>query len=123
VAAADQRWGTSFTRGMLTDRGRIFVRYGAPDEIVEEMHPTHGIQVNDIAKEIAEREGFESGVRLQGRGIGSDMRAFEVWTYDRLMHRVDEETHGTGPRRPMRRVFVFVDEEGYGDFVLRYSNE
>jgi GWxTD domain-containing protein len=123
IATADGRWGTGFMRGMLSDRGRIYVRYGEPDEVQQELHPTNGVQVNDLAREVAEREGIESGVRLQGRGIGSDMRAFEVWTYDRLLHPSDELDQGSGPRRPMRRVFVFVDEEGYGDFVLRYAND
>jgi GWxTD domain-containing protein len=124
VAYANAHFGIAgLVHGMLSDRGRVYVRYGEPDEIRREVMPTQGLQVEDIAREVATEEGFNSAVRLKGRGGGADMRSFEIWTYDRLLHPEDELREGSGPRRPMRQTFVFVDEEGYGDYVLRYSNE
>ena len=111
-------------KGMFTDRGRIYIRFGPPDDIRREVMPTHGLQVDDIAKEITESRGFEFAAPLKGRGnIGADMRSFEVWTYDRLLSPTTEEARDVGPSAPLRRVFIFVDEEGYGNFLLRYSNE
>ena len=111
-------------KGMFTDRGRIYIRYGPPDEVRREVMPTHGLQVDDIAKEITERQGFEYAAPLKGRGnIGADMRAYEIWTYDRFLSPSTEEARDVGPRAPMRRMFIFVDEEGYGNYLLRYSNE
>lgn len=110
-------------KGMFSDRGRIYIRYGPPDEIRRDPMPTHGLQVDDIAKEITREEGFEYAAPLKGRGIGADLRAFEIWTYDRLLSPSTEETRDVGPRAPLRRVFIFVDEEGYGSYLLRYSND
>jgi GWxTD domain-containing protein len=124
VAYADEHFGTKgMQKGMLSDRGRIYIRYGEPDEVRREVMPTQGLQVDDLAREIASQEGNNSAVRLKGRGLGGDMRSFEIWYYDRLMHPEVERREGAGPRRAMQAVFVFVDEEGYGDYVLRYSTE
>ncbi len=111
-------------KGMFSDRGRIYIRYGPPEEIRREVMPTHGLQVDDIAREIAETEGSEYAAPLKGRGnIGGDIRSFEIWTYDRYLSPSTEESRDVGPRAPLRRMFIFVDEEGYGSFVLRYSND
>ena len=124
VAYANAHFGTTgMVKGMLSDRGRILIRYGEPDEIRREVMPTQGLQVEDIARSVATEEGNSSAVRLRGRGGGGDMRSFEIWYYDRLLHRETEQREGSGPRRPMKQTFVFVDEEGYGDYVLRYQNE
>lgn len=124
VAHANAHFGTAgMVKGMLSDRGRIYIRYGEPDEIRREVMPTQGLQVEDIARSVASEEGYNSAVRLRGRGGGGDMRSFEIWYYDRLLHPDTEQREGSGPRRPMKQTFVFVDEEGYGDYVLRYFNE
>lgn len=124
VSYANDHFGTAgFEKGLFSDRGRIYVRYGEPDEIRREVMPTQGLRVEDIARDVASREGVQAAEGLRGRGGGGDMRSFEIWTYDRLLHPREELKQGSGPRRPMRRVFVFVDEEGYGYYVLRYSNE
>jgi hypothetical protein len=108
---------------MDSDRGRTYILYGEPSEIRREVMPTNGLQVDDIAKEIAATEGFEQAVPLKGRGPGGDMRSFEVWTYDLLGNPSATAAKNLGPRKPMRRIFVFVDEEGYGNYVLRYTND
>ena len=125
VFYANQNYGMpGIEKGMFTDRGRIYIRLGPPDDVRREVMPTHGLQVDDIAKEITESRGFEFAAPLKGRGsIGADMRAYEIWTYDRLLSPTDEEARDVGPSAPLRRMFIFVDEEGYGNYLLRYSNE
>ena len=124
VDYANRNFGTAgIEKGMDSDRGRTYIRYGEPSEIRREVMPTNGLQVDDIAKEIAETEGFEQAVPLKGRGPGGDMRSFEVWTYDLLGNPSAEAAKNVGPRKPMRRIFVFVDEEGYGNYLLRYTND
>ena len=124
IAYANAHFGTAgIEKGMDSDRGRTYIRFGEPDEIRREVMPTNGLQVDDIARDIAREQGFDQAVPLRGRGVGGDMRSFEVWTYDRLLHAREGSTQGVGPRHPMTRVFVFVDEEGYGNYVLRYTND
>jgi GWxTD domain-containing protein len=67
---ANEHFGVSITPGWKTDRGRIYILYGEPDEI--ESYP------------------FEMGKKPS-----------EIWTY-----------YEKGRR------FVFVDETGFGDYVL-----
>lgn len=124
VDYANRNFGTAgIEKGMDSDRGRTYILYGEPSEIRREVMPTNGLQVDDIAKEIAATEGFEQAVPLKGRGPGGDMRSFEVWTYDLLGNPSATAAKNLGPRKPMRRIFVFVDEEGYGNYVLRYTND
>jgi hypothetical protein len=108
---------------MDSDRGRTYIRYGEPDEVRREVMPTNGLQVDDIAKSVAATDGFDQAVPLKGRGPGADMRSFEIWTYDLLVNPNSDAMKNMGPRRPLRRIFVFVDEEGYGNYVLRYTND
>src|SRR5262249_11264270 len=122
VAYANHNFGTAgIEKGMDSDRGRTYIRFGEPDEIRREVMPTNGLQVDDIAKSVAAVDGFEQAVPLKGRGAGGDMRSFEIWTYDLLVNPNSEAMKDMGPRRPMRRIFVFVDEEGYGNYVLPYT--
>jgi GWxTD domain-containing protein len=67
---SNERFGVPLTPGWKTDRGRIYILYGEPDEI--ESYP------------------FEMG-----------RKPTEIWTY-----------YDKGRR------FVFVDETGFGDYVL-----
>jgi GWxTD domain-containing protein len=124
VAYANRNFGTAgIEKGMDSDRGRTYIRYGEPDEIRREVMPTNGLQVDDIAKAVAATDGFDQAVPLKGRGPGGDMRSFEIWTYDLLVHPNSAAMKDMGPRRSMRRIFVFVDEEGYGNYLLRYTND
>ena len=124
VDYANRNFGTAgIEKGMDSDRGRTYIRYGEPDEVRREVMPTNGLQVDDIAKAVAAENGFEEAVPLKGRGAGGDMRSFEIWTYDLLVHPHGDAAKNLGPRHPMKRIFVFVDEEGYGNYVLRYTND
>jgi GWxTD domain-containing protein len=124
VDYANKNFGTAgIEKGMNSDRGRTYIRYGEPDEIRREVMPTNGLQVDDIAKSVAETDGLNEAVPLKGNGEGADMRSFEIWTYDLLVHPRADAARDLGPRHPVKRIFVFVDEQGYGNYVLRYTND
>ena len=109
---------TVFTRGMFTDRGRIWIRYGEPDEIKVERMPTIGRstlgqQIEDLPPSAQES--------LTRNDTGTaDFRPYEIWTYQfrgqelSPGHRLSEVSSGMK--------FVFVDEQGYGEYLLRYSS-
>jgi len=70
VNIATESFSTMTTEGWRTDRGRIYIKFGPPDDI--------------------ERYPFEMGTY-----------PFEIWRYYSL-----------------RKVFVFVDRTGFGDYYL-----
>jgi GWxTD domain-containing protein len=109
---------TVFDRGMFSDRGRVYIRYGEPDEIRIERLP-----VNDRTLGVALNQEIpsESSRRVSNQDSGIvDTRPFEIWTYN---FRGNEIV----PRRGISETgnnlkFVFVDDQGYGDYMLRYSS-
>ncbi len=110
-------------KGMLSDRGRIYVRFGEPDEIRQQVMPVGGATVQQVAREIAVVDDDPSAVQLRKPlSIGTDERPFEVWTYIRVLESQQERVQG-GSQRRMQRKFVFVDEQGYGNYTLGYSSE
>ena len=117
VAYANTHYSV-FERGMLTDRGRIWIQFGEPDDIKIERLPvsdkTLGYvvdgQIPKTSKDILTKPG---------QGV-VDARPFEIWTYNLRGHEMV-------PRHRMNEIsagikFVFVDEQGYGDYTLRYSS-
>lgn len=107
-----------FERGMFTDRGRVYLRYGEPDDIQVERLP-----VNDRTLGFAMSDEIprESGQRISNRKSGVvDTRPFEIWSYNLRGNEIV-------PRRGLSETgsslkFVFVDDQGYGDYILRYSS-
>jgi hypothetical protein len=53
------------------------------------------------------------------------MRPFEVWVYEVTRDRstTTKPDGKTGPSTRKQLLFLFVDEQGYGDYRLRYSTE
>jgi hypothetical protein len=50
----------------------------------------------------------------------ADVRPYEIWTYD---SRGAEAKHKHGLNQITSGMkFVFVDEQGYGEYTLRYSS-
>jgi GWxTD domain-containing protein len=124
VRYANEHYGIAgVIKGMLSDRGRIYVRYGEPDEIRQQVMPTGNQSLQQVAREIALVDDDPAYIQLRRKGgVGSDERAFELWTYIRVLGSEVERLSG-GSQRRMVRKFVFVDEEGYGNYTLRYSSE
>jgi GWxTD domain-containing protein len=117
VDFANRQFSAHGVKGMITDRGRIYIRFGEPDEVERELMPTvdHQLdrQVDDLAKENAEG-------KLLATNDETDTRPYEIWTYTRqgepLFPNREFSTSVTGLK------FVFVDETGTGKYVLRYSS-
>jgi GWxTD domain-containing protein len=145
VTYADRHFGVSATRGALTDRGRLYVKYGPPDdmqsyysdyEFVKGTRHIEGAE-NPVPTDPFSRLGIKTGSSEAGSWdqAGSDAdvhaeqiggstvhgKAYEIWRYDGA---------GLPVRRLSRRVpssagmrFILVDERGFGEYKLVYSTE
>jgi GWxTD domain-containing protein len=140
VRHADQHYGVAGMRGALTDRGRLYIKYGHPDDIqshYSDYDYVQGMDNDPVLTDPFQRVGIKTGTSGEGswdrtgsetealadqRG-GSTVhgKAYEIWSYDgsgdpvrRLSDRV--------PRAAGMR-FVLVDEKGFGDYRLVYSSE
>lgn len=112
---------TIFQRGMFSDRGRIWIRYGEPDEIQIERMPT--LERNTIGRQLEDlpTEARESITRSpRDESATSDFRPYEIWTYQ--FRGRELIPGGTMSEVSSGMKFVFVDEQGYGEYLLRYSS-
>ena len=108
--------------GMLSDMGRVFIRYGEPSEVLKQVIPTGDNTLSQVISDLVANEDRAVG-DVHQKGLGSDMRPFEVWIYQGdIPPPVDADPR---ERRAHRRrlVFLFVDEQGLGQYTLRYSTE
>jgi len=104
-------------RGSRTDRGRIFVKFGQPDEI------TTGFATEEFIGDLPflrrNQFDFDKEGRAKG-GINYENKAYETWSYDQRGKTLGLADHG-GTGLGLR--FVFVDLSGYGDYRLVHSTE
>lgn len=134
VAYADQHYGTAGVRGAITDRGKIYIKYGPPDDVQSFFSDYEFIRdkremeggTNPVPTDPFARVGIMAGGQSdalgeQRGGTTVHGKPYETWAYD-------------GPGVPVRRLaerlassagmqFMFVDERGVGDFKLVYSTE
>jgi GWxTD domain-containing protein len=117
VAYANQHY-TIFTPGMFTDRGRVYIRYGEPDDLKIERMPVAGKTLGYVLDSSIPQASRETITR-SGSGV-ADARPYEIWTYNShgseasVRHGLNEVASGLK--------FVFTDEQGYGEYTLRYSS-
>jgi GWxTD domain-containing protein len=134
-------------RGSLTDRGRIYIRFGTPDEIVSQNLPKTRNEMTEVLEKLEDQYkviAFSSQQRGPGageypriqsrnpsdtrlsdgkpfRGVGMDSGAFELWIYnlrgEPILERDRIMTVHTGFR------FLFVDKDGIGDYRLIGTSE
>lgn len=118
VRYANDQFRAHGKKGMLTDRGRLYIRYGEPDEIERELMPTRDRQLDRIAPDLLEEN---PRARTLETSDEIDVRPFEIWIYARrgipLFPEREFGTSLTGLR------FIFIDETGTGNYVLRYSKD
>jgi GWxTD domain-containing protein len=112
-------------RGMFSDMGRVYIRYGPPDEILHQVMPAGNETLTNALIEIMATEIRPVG-DVNQKGPGADQRPYEVWLYNEgvvpLPFDVEPETVGArGVKRKL--LFLFVDEQGLGTFTQRYSTE
>jgi GWxTD domain-containing protein len=117
VAYANQHY-TIFTPGMFTDRGRVYIRYGEPDDVKIERMPVAGKTLGYVL-DSSIPQASRDAITKPGSGV-ADSRPYEIWTYNshgreaNARHALNEVASGLK--------FVFTDEQGYGEYTLRYSS-
>jgi GWxTD domain-containing protein len=146
LRSADARFGGD-VRGALTDRGQIFIRYGQPDDIVNQSIPKTREDMTEALEKLEDEYkviAFSSQTRGPGageypkiqsrtltdtrmsdgkpfRGVGMDSGGFELWIYnvrgEPLLERDRIMTVHMGLR------FLFVDKDGIGSYRLIGTSE
>ncbi len=113
---ADRAFGGR-TRGIQTDRGRIFVRFGQPDEI------STGFATDEFIGGFLWKPKNEFNFNEEGRARGGynyKDKTYEIWSYDQRGRQIGaspEVGSGLGLR------FIFVDVSGTGDYEMVHSSE
>jgi GWxTD domain-containing protein len=143
VALADVKY-SEMVRGALTDRGKVFIRFGAPEEVQSDALPSPLVaqalieEVEDpFSTAIEEVHPLAPGGTISGSTAGGaaeaarlnrerervigrarELTAYELWTYA-----------GNGKPLLERDVVVdsgfrvlFVDTQGFGEYRLRKSS-
>jgi GWxTD domain-containing protein len=111
-------------RGMFSDMGRVYIRYGPPTETYHQVIPAGDATLTRALMQIVATEDRPIG-GVAMKGPGGDQRPYEVWIYEGdIPVPFDSEEVTTLKRIAKRRLlFLFVDEQGLGTFTLRYSTE
>jgi GWxTD domain-containing protein len=145
VKYADQNYTSANSRGALSDRGRLYIKYGPPDDIqshysdYEFVKNTTDIRGGSepVPTDPFSRVGLKTGSSEEGswdqavsnddmlsEQTGGSMvhgKAYEIWTYDGPGHPVRQLPDRLARSAKMR--FVLVDERGFGEYRIVYSTE
>lgn len=125
VMHANAEWSRfGIGKGMFTDMGRVYIRYGAPSEITHQVMPAGEETLSKVLEELMATQTRAIG-EINQKGPGGDQRPFEVWTYQGDIPVPFDVEPGSVPLGGGKRrlLFLFVDEQGLGTFTLRYSTE
>ncbi len=111
-------------KGMFSDMGRVYIRYGEPSDVQKQVLPAGEDTALQAILEIRQREDAEMG-SVHQKGLGGDMRPFEVWIYEGDIPQPIEADPRVSDRRLNKRrlVFLFIDDHGLGTYRLRFSTE
>lgn len=134
VAYANAHYSES-EKGIYTDRGMIYIRYGQPDDIQVQVMPVGDSSLDRVLTgeqdRVLDRDRSaydEEDMLLRRPGdrragvMAADERAYEIWYYD-LRGRELFPFQTEHPKRHIGMKFVFVDDGGYGNFVLRLRTD
>lgn len=124
VDHANRTWGRiGLGKGMFSDMGRTWIRYGPPSDVLHQVIPAGDASLARVLTDLALEEDRPLG-DVQQKGLGGDQRPFEVWIYEgEIGYPIDADPSMRDVPRRKRLVFLFVDEHGLGDYRLRYSSE
>ncbi|UCF78766.1 MAG: GWxTD domain-containing protein, partial [Candidatus Eiseniibacteriota bacterium] len=120
VAYANARF-SFLQKGILTDRGRVYVRYGEPDLVEQQVIPTTGGAAEVVVDELIGRENIEP--RIERKLGGRDKRSYEVWLYNLRGNPLFESEEKKTMTQTLGMKFVFVDDTGVGNYILEYSTD
>jgi GWxTD domain-containing protein len=112
-------------RGMFSDMGRTYIRYGEPSEVYKQVVPALDDNLANMVQQLARSESRTVGDVGSSPAGGGDMRPFELWIYEgEIPLPIDADPHQEhGHSSPKRLVFLFVDQYILGDYRLIYSSE
>jgi len=126
VEHANREWQRAGLQpGMFTDMGRVYIRYGAPDEIERQVIPTGDQDLSRVQDALNLIQSRPTGA-VESPVPGADQRPWELWIYEEgWVRRPLAAKRGdiVNPKARRRLLFLFVDEQGYGDYRLRFSTE
>jgi GWxTD domain-containing protein len=125
VDFANRTYGhPSLVKGMFSDMGRVFIRYGEPSEVLRQVIPAGDETLLQAVRQLSLTEDRPIG-DVEQKGYGGDIRPFEIWIYEGQIPPPPDADPRQAPMLRLRKrlVFLFVDEQGLGDFRLRYSTE
>jgi GWxTD domain-containing protein len=109
--------------GMLSDRGRVYIRLGPADEVRAQLNPHDDQLLWRALPEETDADGElgrEAQRRLSKRRTPLDNSAYEVWEYTTRGAPLLPEYISPGQGLGLK--FIFVDELGTGDYTLVYTN-
>jgi len=140
VGYADRHF-KGFKRGALTDRGQMYIRFGPPNEMVQQSVPhtradvveaidklrdqyqvvIHSTMKDQLGTKSVRILDLREGGQRPFRGEGHDTGAYELWIYnlkgDPILERDKLMTIHAGLR------FLFVDKDGIGEYQLIGTSE
>jgi GWxTD domain-containing protein len=138
IRLADRNYEATLRRGVLTDRGRVLVLYGPPDDVNYE-YSSSGFGPGNGTERVADpgeragmvnrpsttfldskefQEGDVSGVATQRGGATIKSKSLEVWTYDGQGHPLRPDHHEVNLISHRGLKFIFADEMGNGEYQL-----
>ncbi len=136
VAIADREFGRTLGRGLLSDRGRVYVRYGPPDDVAFQYSSSsfgddeNVERVTDPSERVEMsnrpgasyldpdefREGDVSDLSTQRGGTNIKSKEIEVWSYDGPGNPLTGRSSSDRSNRGLK--FIFADEMGNGEYEL-----
>lgn len=149
VIHATRHFGEAQRRGPLTDRGKIYIRYGKPSETEVAVMPSTGDELAEAIEQVHDTFNFdmkgffarstntghddseglvEAGLsaeeadfdKLRNRRRVGREGSFELWRYESMGDPLFEEMRVWSEDIDLR--FLFVDRAGIGRYQLDYSN-
>ncbi len=122
VEYADRRFTSNVLKGRFSDMGRVYIRFGEPDEIRREVITISGSDLNTALDEL-DRESGGSGLSGTRNIDPRDDRSFEVWLYNYRGHELFDQS-GDLASGGFGMKFIFVDDLGMDvNFRLIRSTE
>lgn len=121
VAVANEQF-SGYRAGMESDRGRVFIRYGPPDEVTQNLNPQDEDLLGNVLPQEIDDPGLSPEEKLRQTRPRNryDDRAYEIWEYQiRGDPLIPEYVH---PGMETGLKFIFVDELGFGDYSLVYTS-
>lgn len=121
VRQAEERFG-GWPKGLLSDRGRVWVRFGEADEVSVQLNPQDEELLWRVLPGEIEGSADDSDTRMRQtrHRTPQDDRAYEIWEYTANGDPLLPEYVPPGQASSLK--FIFVDEFGIGDYTLVYTN-